>query len=63
MIMSTTEGKQVNIIKEVDNFTTVISPYVKGILKWRKSLLNSFIQKKTAYRKNGAENMLLLLIK
>lgn len=33
MIMSTTEGKRVNIIKKVDIFTTVISPYVNGILK------------------------------
>lgn len=63
MIMSTIEGKRVNIIKEVDIFITVIIPYVNGILKGRKSLLNSFIQKKTACRKNGAENMLLLLIK
>lgn len=31
--MSTTEGKQVNIIKKVDICTTDISPYVNGILK------------------------------
>ena len=53
-----------NITKDVDIFTAVISAYVNAILKQGKSLLNFFIQKnKSACGKNGTECMLLLLIK